>query len=246
VSSKVFFGAVANPKPTQCGLSRKHIVDACHAALKRLRVDYLDLYFCHRPDPETPVDEIVSSMDLLIRQGKVLYWGTSEWPASLIDEAAQFARAHHLFAPQMEQTQYNLLHRSRIEHEYQNLFDQTGIGCTAWSPLASGLLTGKYRDVVPEGSRLALEQYAWLKSSVLELGSAHRQSLDWFCDQALQWGMTPAQLAIAWCTTNAHISTVILGATNGNQLRENLLCLEQMESLPAGWKETLNQRFALH
>jgi voltage-dependent potassium channel beta subunit len=149
VSSKVFFGAVDHPRPTQRGLSRKHVHDACDAALKRLRVDYLDLYFCHRPDPDVPVAETVWAMDALVRQGKVLYWGTSEWPAHAIREAHKVARAHNLVAPTMEQPQYNLFHRERVELEYAPLYSEYGLGLTIWSPLASGLLTGKYNAGVP-------------------------------------------------------------------------------------------------
>ena len=154
VSSKVYFGSSANPKPTQKGLSRKHVHDACHDALKRLRVDYLDLYFCHRPDPDTPIVETVHAMDTLVRQGKVLYWGTSEWPAQAIREAHKVARTHHLHAPTMEQPQYNLLHRERVELEYAPLYAELGLGTTVWSPLASGLLTGKYNEGVTDDARL--------------------------------------------------------------------------------------------
>ena len=160
VSSKVFFGAVDKPRPTQRGLSRKHVHDACHAALKRLRVDYLDLYFCHRPDPDTPIAETVFAMDALIRQGKVLYWGTSEWPADAIRDAHAIARAHGLQPPTMEQPQYNLQHRDRVEREYAPLYREHGMGTTTWSPLASGLFTGKYAEGIPTDSRLGLEGYA--------------------------------------------------------------------------------------
>ncbi|WP_267120645.1 aldo/keto reductase, partial [Xanthomonas sacchari] len=167
VSSKVYFGAVESPRPTQRGLSRKHVTDACHAALKRLRVDYLDLYYCHRPDPDTPVEETVRAMDALIRQGKVLYWGTSEWPAERIREAAQVARALGLHGPSMEQPQYNLLHRARVEQEYAPLYAELGLGTTIWSPLASGLLTGKYNDGIDPASRLGQERNAWLQQEVI-------------------------------------------------------------------------------
>ncbi|MDQ2971963.1 MAG: aldo/keto reductase, partial [Pseudomonadota bacterium] len=159
VSSKVYFGSAKDPAPTQKGLSRKHVFDACHQALQRLRVDYLDLYFCHRPDPETPIDETVWAMDTLTRQGKVLYWGTSEWPVESIREAHTIARTHHLHAPTMEQPQYNLLHRERVEVEYAPLYREFGMGTTIWSPLSSGVLTGKYGHGVPQGSRLATRGY---------------------------------------------------------------------------------------
>ena len=163
VSSKVFFGAVTDPKPTQKGLSRKHVTEACQQALKRLRVDYLDCYFCHRPDPDMPVAETVWAMDTLIRQGKVLYWGTSEWPVESIREAHAVATRHHLHAPTMEQPQYNLLHRARVEVDYAPLYRELGMGTMIWSPLASGVLTGKYTQGAPEGSRLALADYHWLR-----------------------------------------------------------------------------------
>ena len=167
VSSKVLFGSAVEPKPTQKGLSRKHVTDACHAALKRLRVDYLDLYYCHRPDPDTPVEETVWAMDALIRQGKVLYWGTSEWPAALIREAHKVARAFHLHAPTMEQPQYNLLHRERVEMEYAPLYAELGLGTTTFSPLASGLLTGKYAGGMNDDARLGREGMGWLQRIVV-------------------------------------------------------------------------------
>ncbi|MCD9005018.1 aldo/keto reductase [Luteimonas sp. XNQY3] len=227
VSSKVFFGAAADPRPTQRGLSRKHVRDACDAALKRLRVEHLDLYFCHRPDPDTPVAETVWAMDALIRQGKVLYWGTSEWPAALIREAAQIARTHHLHCPTMEQPEYNLLRRERVELEYAPLYAELGLGATIWSPLASGLLTGKYADGVPADSRLAQPQLEWLQGSVLGDANANRVGrAGRFTALAAELGVSPAPLAIAWCLTNPHVSTVLLGASKVSQLLENLQALE--------------------
>lgn len=227
VSSKVFFGSAADPRPTQRGLSRKHVRDACDAALKRLRVEHLDLYFCHRPDPDTPVAETVWAMDALIRQGKVQYWGTSEWPATLLREAAQIARTHHLHGPTMEQPEYNLLRRDRVELEYAPLYAELGLGTTVWSPLASGLLTGKYGDGVPAGSRLAQPELAWLERSVLGEGSSDRRArAGRFAALAAELGVAPAPLAIAWCLTNPHVSTVLLGASRTAQLIENLQALE--------------------
>ncbi|MEO6264474.1 MAG: aldo/keto reductase [Luteimonas sp.] len=226
VSSKVLFGAVKDPRPTQKGLSRKHVVDACHAALKRLRVDYLDLYYCHRPDPDTPIAETVWAMDGLIRQGKVLYWGTSEWSALQIREAHTVASAHHLHAPTMEQPQYNLLHRERVEQEYASLYADYGMGTTTWSPLASGLLTGKYNDGVPADSRLAQDGYAWLQSGVLGDAQSRRvERARRFTTIAKELGVAPAPLAIAWCLRNPQVSTVILGATRTAQLLQNLEAL---------------------
>lgn len=223
VSSKVFFGAVDQPRPTQKGLSRKHVHDACHAALKRLRVDYLDLYYCHRPDPDTPIAETVVSMDGLIRQGKVLYWGTSEWSAAQIREAHEVARTQHLHAPTMEQPQYNLLHRERVEVEYASLYADFGMGTTIWSPLASGLLTGKYNDGVPADSRLASDDYSWLQRDVLgDTASRRLPRARAFTVLAAELGISPAPLAIAWCLRNPHVSSVILGASRVAQLQQNL------------------------
>jgi len=224
VSSKVYFGSAPEPRPTQAGLSRKHVCDACHDALRRLRVDYLDLFFCHRPDPDTPVSETVRAMDDLVRQGKVLYWGTSEWPATLIREAVDLARAHHLQPPTMEQPQYNLLHRERVELEYAPLYAEYGLGTTVWSPLASGLLSGKYDAGIPDGSRLSRAG----TSTVLDgaEGQVRLQRARRFSAAAADLGVAPAPLAIAWCLSNPHVSTVLLGASRRSQLEENLSALE--------------------
>ena len=227
VSSKVFFGAAEDPRPTQRGLSRKHVVEACHAALQRLRVEHLDLYYCHRPDPDTPLVETVAAMDLLVRQGKVLYWGTSEWPESLIREAARIARSNHLAAPVVEQPQYNLLHRERVELEYAPLYSELGLGTTIWSPLASGLLTGKYTDGIHREGRLALPDAGWLQRLVVGNSEERRlQRAQRFVQVAAQLGEKPAPLAIAWCLRNPHVSSVILGASGTGQLQENLAALE--------------------
>ena len=227
VSSKVFFGAAEDPRPTQRGLSRKHVVDACHAALQRLRVDYLDLYYCHRPDPDTPLVETVAAMDLLVRQGKVLYWGTSEWPESLIREAARIARSNHLAAPVVEQPQYNLLHRERVELEYAPLYSELGLGTTIWSPLASGLLTGKYTDGIHREGRLALPDAGWLQRLVVGNSEERRlQRAQRFVQVAAQLGEKPAPLAIAWCLRNPHVSSVILGASGTEQLQQNMAALD--------------------
>ena len=227
VSSKVFFGASEDPRPTQRGLSRKHVVEACHAALQRLRVEHLDLYYCHRPDPDTPLVETVAAMDLLVRQGKVLYWGTSEWPESLIREAARIARSNHLAAPVVEQPQYNLLHRERVELEYAPLYSELGLGTTIWSPLASGLLTGKYTDGIHREGRLAFPDAGWLQRLVVGNSEERRlQRAQRFVQVAAQLGEKPAPLAIAWCLRNPHVSSVILGASGTGQLQENLAALE--------------------
>lgn len=239
VSSKVFFGAVDKPRPTQRGLSRKHVHDACHAALKRLRVDYLDLYFCHRPDPDTPIAETVFAMDALIRQGKVLYWGTSEWPSDAILDAHAIARAHGLQPPTMEQPQYNLLHRERVEREYAPLYRQHGMGTTTWSPLASGLLTGKYAAGVPADSRMAQEGYTWLQRNLQGDDGARRvERARRFAAIARELGVDPAPLAIAWCLRNPDVSTVILGASRVEQLQQNLVAPQLVERFdPDIWKQ---------
>lgn len=232
VSSKAFFGAVDDPRPTQKGLSRKHLHDACHAALKRLRVDYLDLFYCHRPDPDTPIAETVAAMDTLIGQGKVLYWGTSEWSANEIRAAHDIARANGLQPPAMEQPQYNLLHRDRVEHEYAALYAEFGMGTTIFSPLASGLLTGKYNDGVPADSRLAQEGYAWLQRGLQEEQVGR---LRHYTALAEELGVAPATLAIAWCLRNPNVSSVILGASRIGQLLQNLQALDIADMEPSVW-----------
>ncbi|HET7570930.1 MAG TPA: aldo/keto reductase [Gammaproteobacteria bacterium] len=223
VSSKVYFGRVSDPMPTQRGLSRKHVVEACHEALRRLQVDYLDLYFCHRPDPDTPIEETVRAMDELVRQGKVLYWGTSEWPADSIAEAYRLARENCLTPPTMEQPEYNLFARDRVEREYAPLYEEFGLGTTIWSPLKSGLLTGKYNNGIPDDSRLNLASFSWLKESVLGPDADARiASVQKLADIARRLGVSMTQLAIAWCLANPNVSTVILGASRLEQLKENL------------------------
>ena len=233
VSSKVFFGAAQDPRPTQKGLSRKHVHDACHAALKRLRVDYLDLYFCHRPDPQTPIAETVRAMDALVQQGKVLYWGTSEWSAEQIREAHRIAQAQHLVAPTMEQPQYNLLDRQRVEIEYAPLYAEFGMGSTIFSPLASGLLTGKYNDGIPADSRLAQEGLGWLQRG---LHGDRIDRLRAYTALAAELGVAPGTLAIAWCMQNPNVSTVMLGASKLSQLLQNFEALELSQRFdPATW-----------
>ena len=223
VSSKVFFGCVNKPGPLQRGLSRKHVHDACHQALQRLQLDYLDLFFCHRPDPQTPIEETVRAMHTLIEQGKVLYWGTSEWSAQELMEAYSVARQFNLTPPTMEQPQYNLLARGRVEEEYARLYTQMGLGTTIWSPLASGILTGKYNDGIPTDSRLNLPGYEWLRSRLEgDAGVQTIKKVKRIAAIAKQLGAPLPQLAIAWCLRNPHVSTVILGASRVAQLQENL------------------------
>jgi voltage-dependent potassium channel beta subunit len=245
VSSKVFFGSAANPLPTQRGLSRKHVIEACHQAMQRLRVDYLDLYFCHRADPETPMEETVAAMDTLIRQGKVLYWGTSEWSAENIHEAHRVARENHMYAPVMEQPEYNLLHRERVEVEYAPLYEAYGMGTTIWSPLASGLLSGKYNNGVPPDSRLAQEGYEWLRDSLLGDGLDKRigkvRALKTIADDL---GVSQVQLALAWCLLNPHVSTVMLGASRLEQLEHNLGAMDVLPRLDAAVAQRIEQAMA--
>jgi voltage-dependent potassium channel beta subunit len=224
VSSKVFWGGKL---PNQRGLSRKHIMEACHAALTRLQVDYLDLYFCHRPDPETPVEEPVRAMTDLIRQGKVLYWGTSEWSAESIMEAYNIAQKYMLMPPTMEQPEYNLLHREKVENEFAPLYDKIGLGLTIWSPLASGILTGKYNNGIPANSRLNVPALSWLKDSLSgEEGKKKLDKVRKLSKFASEAGVTLNRLALAWCLCNKNVSTVILGASNAGQLKDNLQAVE--------------------
>jgi voltage-dependent potassium channel beta subunit len=228
VSSKVFFSSSPNPKPTQLGLSKKHVTEACHQAMKRLQVDYLDLYFCHRADPDTPIGETVWAMHNLITQGKVLYWGTSEWTAEEITEAYEFAEKNHLTPPTMEQPQYNLLDRKRFEVEYDPIFRRYQMGTTIWSPLASGALTGKYLEGIPEGSRATLKGYEWLKKHMIdsERGQARMDKVRNLKPIADELGVSLSKMSIAWCLLNPNVSTVILGASKVDQLKENLEALE--------------------
>ncbi len=217
VSSKVFWGGEG---PNDLGLSRKHIFEACRNSLKRLQLDYLDLFFCHRPDPNTPIEETVRAMDDLIHQGKILYWGTSEWTAADIMRAYAIAREHRLTPPQMEQPQYNMLHRERVEKEYAPLYREIGLGTTIWSPLASGLLTGKYNESIPPGSRATLKGYEWLREYVIT--PQNIEKVKKLQPIAKELGCTMAQLGIAWCLKNQNVSTVITGASRPEQVIENM------------------------
>ncbi len=230
VSSKAFFGwRGESNKPNQTGLSRKHLTEACHEALERLQLDYLDMYFCHRPDKNTPIEEVVRTMNTLIEQGKILYWGTSEWGAAEIMEAHMVARELRLIGPAVEQPQYNLFERQKVEADYYTIFKNVGMGTTIWSPLASGLLTGKYNNGVPENSRLALEGFEWLKDRTLSNERIERiKVLDAL---AKELGTSLATLSIAWCIKNPNVTTAILGATREEQLTENLKALDVLPKL---------------
>lgn len=223
VSSKVFWGG---NKPTQRGLSRKHIHDACNAALKRLQVDYLDLFFCHRPDLDTPIEETVSAMNVLIEQGKVLYWGTSQWTGQQITEAVAAAKDNCLIPPSMEQPEYNFFMRHKVESDFLPVYALAGIGTTIWSPLASGLLTGKYNDKIPEDSRFNLPGYEWLKREwESPEGKAKLAKVVKLGELAKAHGLPLHHMALLWCLSNPHVSTVILGASRLNQLKDNLSAL---------------------
>ena len=228
VSSKAFWGS-GGKLPTQVGLHRKHLFEACHAALERLQVEYLDLFFCHRPDKNTPIEETVWAMNDLIRQGKIFYWGTSEWSAQEIMEAFMAARENHLIGPTMEQPQYNMLVRDKFEVEFSQLYKTMGLGTTIWSPLASGILTGKYNNGKTKGSRLTLDQLDWLKErNVTESNLAKVEKLDVIANKLK---VSLAQLAIAWTLKNPNVSTVILGASKTTQLKENLKSLDKVDLL---------------
>lgn len=221
VSSKAYFGwRGKHNKPNQTGLSRKHLVEACHEALQRLQVDYLDLYFCHRPDTTVPIEEVVWTMNHLIQQGKILYWGTSQWSGAEIMEAHRAAQQYKLIGPAVEQPQYNMLERFKMEQDYLPVFQNTGMGTTIWSPLAAGFLTGKYNDGIPAGSRLAIEGFDWLKERWLQDEKIKKvKKLETL---AKEMNVPLAALAIAWTINNPNVTTTILGATKKQQLEENL------------------------
>lgn len=226
VSSKVFWGG---DKPNQKGLMRKHVVEACHAALNRLQVEYLDLFYCHRPDEETPIAETVWTMHNLIQQGKILYWGTSEWNAQQITEAHLVAEKYNLIGPSVEQPQYNLLERRKLEKEYLPLFENYGLGTTIWSPLASGVLTGKYLNGIPKGSRMEIESLSWIKDKVWS--PENQEKVKQLNSLAQELDVSLTNLSIAWCLKNPNVSSVILGATKTNQLEENLKSLDVLPLL---------------
>lgn len=236
VSSKAFFGD-GRTKPNQTGLNRKHLVEACHDALKRLQLDYLDLYYCHRPDKSTPIEETVWTMNTLIQQGKILYWGTSEWSAQEIMEANMVARERNLIGPTMEQPQYNMLTRHKVEVEYSQIYKTVGLGTTIWSPLASGILTDKYADSIPQDTRLFMEGLDWLRErNMTEQNLFMVKKLSQF---AKSRNLSLANLAIAWCISNPDVSTAILGASKLEQLKETLNSLELLEKITPEFKEEI-------
>ncbi|MEA3335886.1 MAG: aldo/keto reductase [Chloroflexota bacterium] len=229
VSTKIFWGGGG---PNDGGLSRKHIIEGTNAALARLQMDYVDLVFCHRPDQNTPIEETVRAMNFLIDQGKAFYWGTSEWSALHILEAYHIARREHLIPPTMEQPQYHMLHRERVEREYAPLYEEIGLGTTIWSPLAGGILTGKYDDGIPEGTRISLPGYEWLRDRFeSEQGQKNIARAGDLKPVADDLGCSQAQLALAWCLKNPNVSTVITGASRPEQVEENMKALDVVEKL---------------
>lgn len=236
VSTKFYWGIHSGPN-TKKTLNRKYLMDAIDASLERFGFDFVDLLFCHRADPDTPIEETVWAMHDIISSGKALYWGTSEWPADDIRAAYEIAERHHLHKPLMEQPQYHLMERKRVEHEYARLYEDIGLGLTTWSPLASGLLTGKYLNGIPEGSRASLPAYGWLQAKLTDPASnAKVRALK---DVADKLGCTLAQLAIAWCARNPRVSTVITGASSPEQVRENMKALEVLPKLDAAVMEQI-------
>jgi len=229
VSSKAYFGD-GNRLPNETGLSRKHLVEACEAALKRLQVEYLDLYFCHRPDKNVPIEETVRTMNTLIQQGKIFYWGTSEWSAQEIMEAHMVAKQYNLIGPTMEQPQYNMFHRQKVEVDFSQIYKTVGLGTTIWSPLASGVLTDKYLDNnMPSDTRLTMEGMEWLKERALNEERLNKvRGLKKIADEL---GTSVAKLAVAWCLSNPNVSTVILGASKLHHLQETLTSFDLLEQL---------------
>lgn len=226
ISTKIFWGGRG---PNDTGLSHKHIIEGTNSALKRLQMEYVDLIYCHRPDQNTPIEETVRAMDIVIRQGKAFYWGTSEWSADEIRSAYGIAREYGLTPPLMEQPQYNLLHRERVEKEYALLYRDIGLGTTIWSPLASGMLTGKYQDGVPADSRAAVKGYEWLQEGITD--AKRRATVSRLAVIAGDLGVPLAQMALAWCLKNPHVSTVITGASRVSQVHENMKALAVVDQL---------------
>ncbi len=228
ISTKIFWGLTPGVN-TRNTLNRKYLLHAIDGSLERLGLDFVDLLYCHRPDPHTPIEETVWAMSDIVSSGKALYWGTSEWTAEELRAAYEIAERHHLHKPVMEQPQYNLFERKRVEREYARLYDDWGLGLTTWSPLASGLLSGKYADGIPDGSRASLPGYEWLRDFVTD--PKKNAQVKELAVVAERLGVTSSQLAIAWCAANPHVSTVITGASNVEQVHENLKALDALAQL---------------
>jgi voltage-dependent potassium channel beta subunit len=241
VSTKIFWGLHDGPNEKNT-LNRKYLMQAIDGSLERLQLDFVDLVFCHRADPETPIEETVRAMHDIVSQGKALYWGTSEWSADQILQAWAIADRHHLHKPQMEQPQYNMLHRDRVEKEYARLYKEIGLGTTIWSPLASGMLTGKYLNGIPADSRGALKGYEWLQNSLTNPDRIERvKKLKKVADDL---GCPLALLSLAWCLKNSHVSTVITGASRVQQVRENMKALDAVPLLTAEVMQRIDQILA--
>lgn len=229
LSTKIYWGGSG---PNDRGLSMKHIIEGTNAALKRLKTDYVDLIFCHRPDLYTPIEETVRAMNIIINQGKAFYWGTSEWTATQIMEAYQIARRENLIPPVMEQPQYNMFAREKVEVEFSELYEKIGLGTTIFSPLASGILTGKYKNGIPKDSRMALKGYEWLKERLeSEAGKKQIEKTIKLEKIANELDCTLSQLAIAWCLVNPNVSTVITGASKSQQVKSNMKSLDIVSKL---------------
>ncbi len=241
VSTKLFWGLHPGPNMRNT-LNRKYLHQAIEGSLERFGLDFVDLVYCHRNDPHTPLEETVWAMHDMVERGQALYWGTSEWPADEIRAAWEIAERHHLHKPVVEQPQYNLITRAKVEREYARLYGEIGLGLTTWSPLASGLLTGKYRNGIPEGSRGALPGYEWLQNRLTDPNANH--AVDELCEVAAKLGATPAQLAIAWCAHNPNVSTVITGASRAEQVRDNMAAIDVLAALDDEVVDRLEKAFA--
>lgn len=230
LSTKIFWGGDG---PNDSGLSFKHIIEGTNASLKRMQTDYVDLIFCHRPDKQTPIEETVYAMNRVIQSGKAFYWGTSEWTAEQLLEAYHIARRERLRPPLMDQPQYNMFHRDKVEREFAGLYDEIGLGTTIWSPLASGMLTGKYNDGVPDDSRLSLEKYDWLRERLLESdeGRMQLEKVKKLAEVTEDIGISMPEMALAWCLKNPNVSTVITGASGPEQVKQNMKAIDHVDKL---------------